>query len=368
MPALQVGILPEGDPHDPNNFVFPIRLDEPFAQIRRKGLIETHLLDTTLAGLQDLDAVVLQRAPFPDLPTLEQGCTRLQAFTLAGGVVIYELDDDLFCPQLQQLIAMSRIDELDHDAHMRVKAHKQLLSLAQVVVVSTPALAEVVSEYGARQVLVAPTGLDFQNPCRRLPPGLAERVDTLLQLGWMGGSRVGTDLELLVPVFKKLQACVEQPFRLIIGGSTKYAALFDFLDDAHLIVLPWEPYETYWQRFSHFDLALIPMQDHCYNRCKTPLKVIEFAAMGIRSVCSPVRPFVELAQSDISPIFAASETDWFQILSNALCQRDAFPRQDRKLAMSARALPFFEACSETWQRLFFQIQRGKHGKRGGSWL
>ncbi|HEY6138614.1 MAG TPA: glycosyltransferase [Thermoanaerobaculia bacterium] len=310
-----VRAFPEIHAGDAGEFVATIRLYDPLAAVAR-----THPLRWSIARLGDAldaDAVVVQRAPFASAAQVDQAANALDTCRRRGTRVLWELDDAIFCDELPGLIATSAVDEIDHEAVARVQAHRRLLDAVDGFVCPTEALAGELRRLAPElPVSVIPVALAFDHPRWSIDAAPRGRRT----IGWCGGSRVGRDLELLPPVLERAFARFPD-LHFLLAGSTKYASLFRSLPPGRVAVAEWVPYDEYPSLLARFDVALLPMEDHAYNRCKSGLKVIDYAAAGVPAVCSRTTPFAAVA-GDVAA-FATEPEEWLEAIERLLRYGDA---------------------------------------------
>ena len=333
---MKIYAFPEGDPHYPNNFVAPIRLLEPL-----KALVKSYDVSflchhpNSELELFDADLAIVQRACFKTHGELDYGLRLLAKARRAGIQIVYEGDDHIFCPSLPDLIADSEVDEIDDEVYELVQAHREILALADYVTCPTEPLASAFRALGtAAEVRVIPTALDFAHARWNSSPLSRKALGQQLHIGWSGGSRVGRDLEIMVHDLVEIARRYPQ-ITVVIAGATKYVPLFSEIPAKQFLRIDWVEYDRYPGLLSLFDLALIPMQDHAYNRCKSALKVIDYAAVGVSSICSPVAPFNDLPKILNTPEFAA-DGEWSTRIEEFIHAYEADEVHSRQLAEKAR--------------------------------
>lgn len=331
---MKVAVIAEGDRHDPRNFVGPIRLFDPLDAVARRQPLAWSCIGPG-DPFDDADVVIMQRTPVQTVDAISAAADR---FARSGTPLLWEIDDHLFCEDFRALIGQGAIDKIDDDAFALGEAHRALLPLASGFVCSTEPLAESLrSLQPSAGVHVIPVALDFDHPRWNVPT--ARRADGIT-IGWSGGSRVGRDLETIAGA---LQRVLERNhnIRFVLGGSEHYAPLFEHLP--RFATIGWVPYDDYPCLISQFNAVVIPMENHAYNQCKSGLKVIDHAAVGVPSVCSPTLPFISVHESVAA--FAGTEDDWVAGIEKAVAL-DAEARA--RLRMHARARHHVRGIVEKW--------------------
>ena len=83
---------------------------------------------------------------------------------------------------------------------------------------------------------------------------------------------------------------------------------------------------------SSLDIGLMPMPDSVWTRGKCAFKAIQYMALGIPTVASPVGATVDLIRHDHNGLLASSLDEWYRALDYLINDSDA----RRRLSMSAR--------------------------------
>jgi glycosyltransferase involved in cell wall biosynthesis len=65
-----------------------------------------------------------------------------------------------------------------------------------------------------------------------------------------------------------------------------------------------------WQ----LDIGVAPLRDNHFNRGKSNLRWLEYSALKVPTVMSPVRPFKESVKDGVTGLFASSEQEWYEKL------------------------------------------------------
>ncbi|WP_287998768.1 glycosyltransferase [Pseudoxanthomonas sp.] len=314
---LPVGILPRilaqpADPWGSGHY----RVIQPFQALRDAGLAEGALYATLLDPVElariDPDVVVMQRR------VSEEEIARMRRMRrFSRAFAVYELDDWL--PNLP-LKSAHRAD-LPADIVRSLRA-----ALAQVdrLVVATPALAEALAGYHARIRVV-------QN---RLEPGLwgglpsapARPEGGRPRVGWAGGVSHDGDLEMIADVVRELAGEVDWVF---FGMCPE--RLRPYVREFH----PGVDFHAYPRALAllGLDLALAPLEDNAFNRCKSHLRLLEYGACGYPVVCSDLEPY----RGDL-PVTRVRNRykDWVGAIRQHLAERQATAAAGQALRQAVR--------------------------------
>ena len=213
--------------------------------------------------------------------------------------LVYEIDDDVFAisPENQHAYADYQRPEI------RVGT-EQCIARADLVTVSTEPLAEVMRRFNPN-VTVLPNYVpswvfDLPEPER----GLC--------VGWAGGaSHEQNILAISVPVRRFLKRFPAWGLRL---AGTDYRSLFGQGEFTPWVDIGAQP-EAYYTGLN-FGIGLAPLRDSQFNRCKSPLRLLECAARGIPVVASAVTPYREWIDDGVTGFLVRHEHEWLKRLSD----------------------------------------------------
>lgn len=254
------------------------------------------------------DVVVLQRDFPADLASYEE---ILALAHRAGKPVILELDDLLF--ELPD-------DHPDRKTHHYTKALLpilQALTEVDLVTVATPPLREYVLPYN-KNVVVLPNYLNDDLWRLRTPSPLATQKDAIV-IGYMGGITHSTDLDMIVPV--------------LLGLDERYPGKLQFRfwgmqPPEHLRPRPnvrwyrtdvttYPDFAEMFQRQSA-DIFIAPLRDSLFNACKSPIKYLEYSALGAPGVFSRIDPYSSVITNGDNGLLASSLSEWAESLNRLI--------------------------------------------------
>lgn len=254
----------------------------------------------------DLDLVVLQRWMFASV-AVETATARR-----SGQVVIQDVDDHFWALDPANAAywttdpRVSKIENRD--------LYLEGLKEASLVTVSTPYLADELRRRGVHRerLVVIPNHVEveaFAQVAATRPP----RPSPVL--GWVGATthRSG-DLEtlkgLLGPFLDRHDLTVFH------GGCQKPGAFAEMtkVDPARVVEAPMAPIETYPDLFAHLDVGLVPLRDVAFNRAKSYVKGLEYAAAGLPFVAQDLPEYVRLATGRGIGLLAHRTRDWIRWL------------------------------------------------------
>jgi len=192
-------------------------------------------------------------------------------------------------------------------------AMQKSLEVADLVTTTTDLLADVLRKYN-HNVKVLPNCVDMNRWCP-----LPLRPHDEVRLFWAGGSSHFEDWQILAPVLP----VVMQRFpkvKLILMG-TKFAGLLKNIPIDRVEFIPWEDNLSYPYKCAMLgaDLAVIPLVDNVFNRCKSALKWIEQSALGVPCVMSGVSPYKEMYDGANAVMVEDNSTEgWIEAISTMI--------------------------------------------------
>lgn len=81
--------------------------------------------------------------------------------------------------------------------------------------------------------------------------------------------------------------------------------------------MPWRP-DTELDDLRKIDIGIMPLPDDSWSKGKCGLKALQFMALGIPTVCSPVGVNTEIIQQGQNGFVATSEDEWIDTLATLL--------------------------------------------------
>lgn len=255
------------------------RIIEPLHGLQEEGLAQTCVV-LPLSGnrqriLQPLevvrsgcDTLVLQHS-------LDDGqLTQIPHYRRAmPGLLIVQMVDDLFGEVPEKHPNRQFQSREGHQRMMRA------LMQSDRLVVTTQTLKDHYDQY-VSDVRVVPNTLRDAWFGNRTPPRPRER----LRVGWVGAAQHQGDLDMIASV---IEATAEEFDWVFMGMCTD--RIKPLIKEFHDFVSIAE----YPQKVSTLDLdiAIAPLENNIFNRCKSNLRLLEYGAMCWPVVCSDVYPY-----------------------------------------------------------------------------
>jgi glycosyltransferase involved in cell wall biosynthesis len=175
---------------------------------------------------------------------------------------------------------------------------------ARHVIAGNAYLRDYALRYNPR-VSVVPTTIDTET-YRPLPVHVRRRC----VIGWTGSYSTEQYLALVRPALERLRSRYD--FRMVVVGGGSFTATG--LEVEHR---PWRS-ATEVKDLADFDIGLMPLPDAEWERGKCGLKALQYMALGISVVASPVGCNAEIIQHGSNGFLARNDAEWEDLLGRLL--------------------------------------------------
>ena len=275
-------------------------LHRPGGQVRKAGLILSADLRQTarIVGARRFDLVYIFREAALIGPAFIESMIAWQ-----GLPIVFDFDDAIFVPYkspsngyLSYLKCFSKTN--------------RICSLATHIMAGNPYLREYAQQFN-NEVTVIPTTIDTD---RYRPELRASKPAEIPVIGWTGSHSTLQHLQTAVPALSRLAKL--HRFRLVAIGA----------EAPDIPGVPTESRvwrsETEVQDLLDIDIGIMPLPDDLWTRGKCGLKALQYMALGIPPVVSPVGVNTDIVSNNRNGLVADTDEEWVEKLSNLLTDRD----------------------------------------------
>jgi len=156
--------------------------------------------------------------------------------------------------------------------------------------------------------IIMPTTIDTQHLHNRLKDQHTER----LVIGWTGTHSTIVYLEALIPVLEKLEQEMDFTFLVISDREP------DFRLNS-MVYQPWNKV-TETDDLLRMNIGLMPLSDDLWSRGKCGFKALQYMALGIPALASPVGVNTEIITHGVDGFLCHTPEDWensiWQLIKN----------------------------------------------------
>ncbi|MEQ1761623.1 MAG: glycosyltransferase family 4 protein [Pyrinomonadaceae bacterium] len=285
------------------------------------------------------DVVFVQREALPFGPGFFEF-----AYRTVGPPIVLDLDDAVYIPY-----QAGRYGKLGRILKFYGKSDR-LIRSAHTVVCGGQFLADYVNKRGGRAVAI-PTTVDKDI----FAP--AERRSDVPVLGWIGTPSSFPYLKAIFPAIARLAK--KHRFKLLLCGTGEDDIAIEGLEIDNQ---PWS-LETEVDDFRSLDIGLYPLVENEHQSLefiqgKSGFKAIQYLALGIPYVVSPVGVAASIGEPGVTHFEARTENDWVENLDRLLTDRTL----RNEMGKHGREHFLREYDLEKWATVLAQILKDAAGK------
>lgn len=246
-----------------------------------------------LRSLRQYDAVyVFREAALLGPPVFERMIHRARV------PFIFDFDDAIFVPY--------RSPSNGYLSYLKFPTKtRTICRLASHVMAGNPFLADYARQVN-EHVTIVPTTIDTQ----KYAVDEAKATADPPVIGWSGSYSTVQHLDTLRGALQRLAR--EERFRLRVIGTPRYE-----LEGVEVEASQWRA-ETETADLGVMDIGIMPLPDDRWSKGKCGLKALQYMALGIPTICSPVGVNSDIIRDGENGLIAATEDEWVEKLKGLL--------------------------------------------------
>ena len=290
-----------------------------------------HYLDPALDRIADgMDAVVLQR-----VPATTHVLDAVERWRSAGLLVVFDVDDLIVDPtSIDRVPGLGALAPDDRERYLDgLHRYRTTLEHCDGAIVPTFPLAESIERVTGLPVGVVPNRLGLVE--LRLAAAANSRAasaQSRATLAYFSGSDSHQpDLDLISEPLADILRTRDDVDLLLVGPISPGPTLTTFGD--RVVHRPFQPWERLYDQLATVDVNLAPLVlPSDFNEAKSAIKWLEAAAVGVPTVASASRPFVDAIDDGRTGVLCVSADDWHSSLTSLVDD----PMHRRRLGRAAR--------------------------------
>lgn len=270
--------------------------------------------------------------------------------------LIYTIDDNLLDLKPEQQLQHSFTTE-------QLMVVRYLTREADGIIVSTNCLKERLSRFN-NKIVVVPNALDERLIGDRSLLSLKSDLGNngCKVIGYMGTYTHDADLMMILQALRETLHRRLNNLELQLIGGTADPALIQAFNGLPIKILAVGDNSEY-SNFMHWmaqtvrwDLAIAPLEDNSFTRCKSDIKFLDYSILGIAGIYSQVPPYEKTVRHLETGYLVPNNTEaWVDAFERLLADaplRNRLGKQAQEYVLATRTL---KQCAQNWREAILSI-------------
>jgi glycosyltransferase involved in cell wall biosynthesis len=257
-------------------------------------------------------------------------------FVFMGKQLVYDFDDAIYTSFDFKEIKSRKLSRLKH-----------ILKKAGLIIVENDMNKEFSEQFNKNVIII--TG---PIECSRYKPSIKSNNEKIV-IGWIGSPNSSIYLSLVEKPLKKLSEKYPAKFELLLIGAPAVD-----MPGVDLYIQPWT-IDTEIALLDKFDIGLMPLYNDPWCLGKGGYKILQYMAMGIPTIASPVGINCELIKNGENGYLAGNEDDWIKYLEELILNKE----RRKQLGALARQIAVREYSFEKYSEMVMKELKKLSGSK-----
>jgi glycosyltransferase involved in cell wall biosynthesis len=249
----------------------------------------------------DYDIVFVQREAFMT------GSARFEKkFAKSGAKLVFDFDDAIW--NLDTSEANKKFEWLKNPGKTA-----EIISMSHLVIAGNQYLASYAKRHN-RNVVIVPTTIDMEEYSRASAP--VSNLQSPICIGWSGSLTTIKHFEFAVPFLREIKKKYGDKVQIKVIGDPNYVN-----EELGVRGLAWKK-EDEVKELSSFDIGIMPLPDDEWAKGKCGLKGLQYMALGIPTIMSPVGVNTEIIRDGENGMLATTTEEWVSMLEQLIASAE----------------------------------------------
>ncbi len=246
--------------------------------------------------------------------------------------IVFDFDDAIWLPNVSD--ANKNFSWLKDYAKT-----EKLIALSDLVFAGNTYLQNYALNH-SKNVVIVPTTIDT----REYIPQTKQNKSDKICIGWSGSITTIQHFNYAVPFLEKLKEKYKDKIEILVIGDSSYQN-----KDLGVESIDWKK-NTELEDLSRIDIGIMPLPDDKWSRGKCGLKGLQYMALEIPTIMSPVGVNTEIIRDGENGFLADSEEEWMDKLSRLIESKEL----REKLGKSGRKTVVEHYSFDAWKEKYLE--------------
>ncbi len=274
------------------------------------------------------DLVFIQREAFMT------GSTRFEKrFKKSGTKLVFDFDDAIW---------LSNVSDANRKFNWLKDPGKtaKLIAMSDLVFAGNDFLADYARQFN-KNVVVVPTTIDTEEYVAMNVNCDSEKII----IGWSGSITTIKHFEFALPFLKILKKKYGDKLEIKVIGDVNYAN-----EELGIKGIAWNK-ENEIRDLSTFDIGIMPLPDDEWAKGKCGLKGLQYMALEIPTLMSPVGVNAEIVQHGVNGFLPATTEEWVASIETLISS----PERRKKMGEAARKTVEENYSVKVWKGKYLEL-------------